>query len=144
MKLPLKIRSKIVHGNKMGRKLGFPTANFDINNLEIWQKESSDFLKFKFDSSKQFLEPGIYAGKVFLQEQVLKGAIYIGPNETFEQNKFKLEVHILDFDKDIYDQILEVEILEKVRSDKKFESIPQIQKQIQTDCQKIRDLLKNS
>ena len=122
-KLPIKIFGEVVHGEKIGRKIGFPTANIFPKNLEN-------------------LQIGIYAGLVYLSQKVYQGAIYIGKKPTFENKNLKVEVHILDFEEDIYGQNLKVEILEFVRGDQKFESIDELKSQITKDCQAIRQILK--
>ncbi len=152
----IKVRSQIIHGNKMGRKIGFPTANLDTKNLEIFDFSKNNFIQLNLNQSQKLLEKGIYGGysNIFIFNkqnndfkldknfpQKIISAIYIGPNETFEKNAFKLEVHLLDFDSDIYDKFLETEIVHKIRGDKKFDSIQAIQIQIQKDCQKIREML---
>lgn len=121
--LPIIISGKVVDGQKNGRKIGFPTANIFVKDLKK-------------------LRIGIYAGFVCLNQKIYQGAIYIGKSPTFEGKEIKTEVHILDFDKDIYGQNLQVEILEFVRGDQKFISVEQLKSQIFEDCQKIRQILK--
>jgi riboflavin kinase/FMN adenylyltransferase len=144
MKLPITLKSKVIHGNKMGRKLGFPTANFDTNNLFIKNSQENETASSTQDfillnNTKQFLDTGIYACLTFFEGKEYQSAGYIGSNETFEKNAFKLEIHILDFDADLYDKTLTTTFLEKIRGDKKFNSLEEIKLQIQKDCQQIRD-----
>jgi riboflavin kinase / FMN adenylyltransferase len=123
-KLSIKISGEVVHGDKIGRKIGFPTANI-------------------YPKILQKLEIGIYAGLAFLDQKTYQAAIYIGKKPTFESSDLKVEVHILDFNQDIYGQNLKVEILEFIRGDQKFDSVEKLKIQIAKDCQKIREILEN-
>lgn len=112
-------KAKVIKGKQLGRKLGFPTANLELNEGDL-------------------PEYGIYAGYVFFEGEKYKGAIFYGPVDE----KVVLEVHILDFDKDVYGQEIEVELTEKIREVRKFNSQEELKKQIATDCLQIRELLK--
>lgn len=98
-------------GKKYGRKIGFPTANLDIK---------------QFDMSN-----GIYAGFVTLENRKYLGAIIVDPSPS-------IEVHILDFNKQIYGQKLEIEIVEKIRPFQKFNSEEELISQIKKDLEKIK------
>ena len=135
MLLPIKLKSKVVYGKQIGGKIGFPTANLDPNNL--FKALGDNFIKLK--NSQEILEAGIYACQVIYQNQIFLAAGYIGPNQTFEKNAFKIEIHILDFQQNLYNQELTVVFLKKIRDDKKFSSLDEIKLQIKLDCQKIRN-----
>jgi riboflavin kinase / FMN adenylyltransferase len=124
-KLLIKISGEVMHGDKIGRKIGFPTANIYpklLKNLEV----------------------GIYAGLAFLEKKTYEAAIYIGKKPTFKSSDLKVEVHILDFNQDIYGQNLKVHILDFIRGDQKFDSVEKLKIQIAKDCQKIREILRNT
>ncbi|MCX7833673.1 MAG: bifunctional riboflavin kinase/FAD synthetase [Ignavibacteria bacterium] len=125
------IIGKVISGDKRGQKLGFPTANIEI-----------------FDENKLIPPDGVYAVKVFINNQELLGMMNIGYRPTInksiptlsESKKF-LEVHILDFDKDIYDEIIKVEFIKFIRDEKKFETIDKLVEQLKLD-KKTVELLK--
>jgi len=115
-KLPLTISGMVIEGKKYGRKIGFPTANLDVKQYDI--------------------SNGIYAGFAKLENlpEKYKVAIIIDPTPSFE-------VHILDFNKNIYGQKLEIEIVEKIRPFQKFETEEELISQIKKDLEKVKELL---
>ena len=116
---------KVVVGDKRGRELGFPTANIQLEN-----------------ESKLIPKNGVYAVKVFLEERIFNGVMNIGLRPTFKDTKIVLsEVHILDFNEDIYGKRIGVEFIERIRDEKKFGSKEELIKQIEIDKQKTNLLL---
>jgi len=109
---------RVVRGDGRGRKLGFHTANISL------QKRLSPLL-------------GVYAVKV---NHTLKGVANIGSRPTVDGTRHFLEVHLFDFDKDIYGEYIEVEFVHKIRDEKKFDSLNALQEQIKLDIQLARDL----
>jgi riboflavin kinase/FMN adenylyltransferase len=113
------MRGVVVHGKKLGRTIGFPTANIDLNN--------SDKIIPKF---------GVYAVLVRLENVVYKGVMSVGINPTVtSENTTKLEVYIFDFDREIYDQEIEVEFVQYIREEMRFESMELLINQIKDDEQ---------
>lgn len=111
----------VVQGNKIGRTMGFPTANIEIN-----------------DAFKLILPEGIYAARVGQQG----AALYIGKRPTLSANgKRVIEVNLLDFNGDLYDQTLKVEVLDFIRPDKKLETLDALQQQISEDRAEIEHRL---
>ncbi len=107
----------VVHGDKLGRKLGYPTANLGILNDE-----------------KIIPGNGIYA--VYIQMSggpLLKGMMSIGFRPTVDGKKRVVEVNIFDFDKEIYGQTLTVFVKKYLREEKKFESLESLVRQIDQD-----------
>ena len=124
---PLGTSGKVVHGKKIGRKLGYPTANIDPEN--------------------DMLPPrGIYAAQLRVGNQMYNAAAYIGHRETFHQNEPQvLEVYLLDEKEiDLYEKEVEVSYLEFIRGDQVFENAEQLKQQIEYDIQKIRTVLKKT
>jgi riboflavin kinase / FMN adenylyltransferase len=119
------IRGKVIKGrNRGGSQLGFPTANIKIH----------DELCPKF---------GVYAVEVECTEGVFKGVANIGYSPTFDDHMFTIEVHILDgFSSDIYDTRIRVNIIERLRDEKKFDNIKELSAQINKDIEKTKELLK--
>ncbi|GMU87127.1 MAG: riboflavin biosynthesis protein [Ignavibacteriales bacterium] len=118
---------KVVEGNKRGRTLGFPTANIDV-------------------SDKQKLIPGngVYAVKVEGKNISRGGVMNIGVRPTFNEEPVVLaEVHLIDFDADIYGEQLCIYPFVKIRDEKKFTSVDELKLQIESDRQTATQMLKN-
>lgn len=109
------IRGKVARGrNRGGRLLGFPTANINLQD-ELCPKQ------------------GIYAVTVEHQGQTLQGVANIGYSPTFDDHIFTVEVHIMDFKKNIYDDPIRVNFIERLRDEIKFDGIEALANQIRQD-----------
>ncbi len=118
------LTGKVVHGDKIGRTLGFPTANLEIE-------------KYKLIPGN-----GVYVVKVQIESEVFKGLLSIGTRPTITNSEEKrVEVYILDFDQTIYDETISVELIHKIRDDQKFESIEELVLQMKED-QKLAEQYK--
>lgn len=118
------LQGKVVHGQKKGRTIGFPTANIEVN------------YPFKLIPAN-----GVYAISVLINGESHQGVMNIGHRPTVEQTlKRHLEVHIFDFNQDIYNQELTVKFKTKLRDEKKFGSIDELISQISVDIQKAKSL----
>jgi len=107
---------KVVHGDKIGRTLGFPTANLETEKYKLIPKE------------------GVYIVKVHLQNEIYKGLLSIGTRPTVtNSNEKRVEVFIMDFDREIYRETLTVEFIQFIRGDKKFGSIEELVEQMNKD-----------
>lgn len=113
----------VVKGLQNGRKLGFPTANIQCN-----------------DSYKLIPKSGVYAVKVLHRQTVYNGMLNIGYNPTFEGKEQTIEVHILDFDKEIYGETLTLEFVQYLRDEKKFTSVAELIEAIKADERQTRQL----
>ena len=112
----------IVHGEKMGRKLGYPTANIEI--------------------CKSFPISGIFLVKVVIEDTQDKfGLASIGNKPTFSGKKDLLEVFIFDFDSDIYGKKIKVYFYEKLRNQIKFDSVSELIKQMDDDSTSAKRIL---
>jgi riboflavin kinase/FMN adenylyltransferase len=121
---PYAISGRVVEGDRLGRKLGFPTANLDATNL--------------------ILPPnGVYSGCTKLKGQFYRVALNIGLRPTVAAGKpqLRVEAHLLDFDGDLYGEELEIEIGEKLRSEHKFNSQEELREQIGKDVESVRKLV---
>jgi riboflavin kinase / FMN adenylyltransferase len=114
----------VVHGRKEGRKIGFPTAN----------------IQTKVDLKD--LEQGVYASRVKVLGQWYISATSYGNAPVFDFWQVVLETHILDFDMDIYDQEVELELIEFIRPVMKFDGLASLIEQIVKDCENVRVLTK--
>lgn len=115
----------VVHGNKVGRELGYPTANIDIQN------------EYKLIPAE-----GIYAVKVRLNNQTIGGMLNIGRRPTINSGNGQLtiEVNIFDFNQDIYGQAIQLELIERIRDEKKFNSKEELIAEMKKDkvkCERI-------
>jgi riboflavin kinase / FMN adenylyltransferase len=112
----------VVHGDKRGRTIGFPTANVDLDD---------DYI----------IPPlGVYAVRMKLNEEWINGVCNVGYKPTFNKEatiKPSVEVHLLDFDGDIYGREVEIEWIQYLRKEQKFSSIDELVKQIQKDKQNV-------
>lgn len=106
---------KVVQGDRLGRTLGFPTANIEIDPQKICPKN------------------GVYFVKVKVKNKSYKGMMNIGMRPTVKGIKKQIEVHILDFDEDIYGELLEVHFYERERDEQKFYSVEDLKKQLAKD-----------
>ena len=120
---PFAIRGPVQHGDKVGRTIGFPTANLAIDS----------YLRPRY---------GIYAVTTRLADgRVLNGAANIGIRPTFNPPKELLEPHFFDFSGDLYDQEIEVAFHHFLRGEWKFDSLDAMIAQIGKDCDEARRLL---
>jgi len=110
--------AKVIDGLKIGRKLGFPTANLDISERE-----------------KIIPMPGVYAVWVDINGHFYKGVLNIGyrPTLNISQKQLSMEVHIIDFNDDLYDKVITVFFMERLRDDTKFDSLDILKKHIEKD-----------
>jgi hypothetical protein len=107
----------VVKGQQIGRKIGFPTANVELN-----------------ERHKLIPPDGIYAVKVWIAQQEHRGMLYIGTRPTLTQyHNRTIEVNIFDFDRDIYDQKISLELVDFIRHDQKFEQLSDLAKQLEKD-----------
>ena len=119
---PYTIIGKVVSGYHEGRKLGFPTANLDISHF-----------------GQLAPAPGVYAVKVRLEKQVAMrwGMMNIGMRPTFGGKVRTLETHIFNFEGDIYDQLLLVSFVKRIRAERKFDSTDELAEQLREDEQAV-------
>ena len=112
------IEGIVKKGRGMGKKIGFPTCNIDLNEYVI-------------------AKPGVYAVKVLQgkSKKTLKGIANLGYRPTFNQKKIILEVNIFNFNRNLYNKKLTVQFIKFIRGEKKFKGIDQLRKQIKLDLQ---------
>ena len=123
---PFAIEGVVQHGDKLGRTIGYPTANIDMGN---------------------YLRPayGIYAVTGRLDdERVLNGAANLGIRPSFDPPKELLEPHFFDFAEDLYGRHVEVSLIEYLRPEAKFDSLEALTTQMDADCARARHILGSS
>ena len=117
-----KLKGKVEHGNRMGHKIGFPTANINVD---------VNLVTPKF---------GVYEVDVTKADKTYKGVMNIGNRPTVSNDlKLSYEVHILDFDEDIYGSFLGVEFVSFIRDEIKFDNIEELKNQISIDIKSIKN-----
>ena len=120
---PFELHGKVIRGNALGRSIGFPTANLDIeSNLKLIPKL------------------GVYAVNVVLADGTFKeGMMNIGVRPSIaNHDNLSIEVNLFDFEGDLYDQYITVQLLSRFRDEMKFDSIPDLQEQLNHDKETIR------
>ena len=116
---PFVISGNVVKGNQLGRTIGFPTANIAYPDKKI---------RIPF---------GVYKAEVSYSGQVYRGMLNYGLKPTVNRESATpvAEVHILDFDRDIYGENIEIYVIDKIRDENKFESLEELRKQIIKDLE---------
>lgn len=109
-------QATVVEGKKLGRTIGFPTANLKVS-----------------ENYKLIPKTGVYIVEILLDNQKFKGMMNIGFNPTVNGNHQTIEVNILDFNQDIYGKNVQVSFLEKIRDEQKFASVDELKNQLEKD-----------
>lgn len=113
---PYVISGKVVVGRKSGKRLGFPTANIDV------------------DGTKKLIpKNGVYIIRARLDDNTYYGVMNIGNRPTLTPGQFAIEAHLFDFDGDIYDRYIVIETLEYIREERRFGGVDTLKAQIQQD-----------
>jgi riboflavin kinase/FMN adenylyltransferase len=123
---PYVLTGNVVKGNQLGRTINFPTANIEIP-----------------EEYKLIPKNGVYIVTANVSNQTVFGMMNIGVKPTLGENKLSIEVHLLDFDKDIYNQKIQVNILERLRDEQKFESFEALKLQLEVDKQNTIQYFEN-
>lgn len=115
----------VAKGRQLGRQLGFPTANVQVK-----------------ESYKLLPDNGVYAVRVKVRGKVKKGVMNVGNRPTVEGIGKTQEVHIFDFNSDIYGEVVTVELIAFIRKEQKFSSLDELKHQIQLDSQTALSFLR--
>jgi len=117
------ILGMVTRGDNLGKKIGFPTANLSAH-------------------SEQFPPNGVYLAKAWIRGVSYHGVINLGYRPTVSSGKSErvLEIHLLDFNRDIYGEDVEVQFVSYLRPEKKFENVDALARQIALDVQQAREL----
>ncbi|MCI9259267.1 MAG: bifunctional riboflavin kinase/FAD synthetase [Romboutsia sp.] len=114
-----KLSGEVIYSKQLGRTIGFPTANISINEDMIIPKV------------------GIYATKVYIDEETYYGATNVGYNPTVNGDNLSIETNILEFNDNIYGKVITIEFIERIRDEKKFNGIEELKKQLQKDTRYV-------
>lgn len=118
---PYAMSGPVVRGAERGRKLGFPTANIQAEQELVPL-------------------PGVYVVDAVLGRRTMRGVANVGFNPTFGENSLGIEVHILDFDGDLYGETIAIRFRERIRDERKFASVDDLVRQIEKDVRYAREL----
>jgi len=112
-----RLEGKIIEGNRIGRKIGFPTANLEVN-----------------DNNKIIPCEGVYAVRIHRGMEKFSGMVYIGERPTVVIcGQERIEVHLFNFSGDLYGETLQLEFIEFLRDGKQFDNLEELKKQLLTD-----------
>ena len=122
---PYRMSGRVAHGNKLGRTIGFPTANLFLHR-------------------KKTPVDGVYAVEMFgIDGEPVAGVANVGTRPTVDGTRSLLEVHLFDFDQDIYGAHVDVDFLWKIREEQKFESFDALKQQILKDSDRAKKFFNN-
>ena len=113
---PYSLTGTVVHGLKLGRTLGYPTANIQVT-----------------EDYKLIPKDGVYAVYSYIGERKVYGMMSIGKNPTIEGKGASIEVYFFDFNGDLYDRELTIYFVKYLREERKFSSVALLKKQLQDD-----------
>lgn len=121
---PYTLRGKVIDGYKIGRKIGFPTANIEL-----------------IDKQKIIPGKGVYAVNALIKHKKYRGMMNIGSRPTIDNgNTISLEVHIINFSNDIYNEDIQISFIKKMRDEIKFQHLDELIKQLNEDRKMILEL----
>ena len=106
----IEVVAEVVSGNQLGRKLGFPTANMDITN-------------------------GVYRSLIVIDGVVYNSMSNVGVRPSVDSTGRWLETHVFDFHGDLYGKVLCVQLVEKIRDERKFASVAELRQQLEHDME---------
>jgi riboflavin kinase/FMN adenylyltransferase len=118
------INGLVIHGDKLGKTIGFPTANLQVE-----------------EAYKLIPGDGVYAVRVDIDGTGYNGMLNIGYRPTVDGQNRKIEVHILDFDKTIYGKKIGIVFVRKIRDEKKFKTLNDLKSQLENDKSVISEIL---
>lgn len=117
---PYRMSGRVAHGHKLGRRIGIPTANIHVHR-------------------KATPISGVYVVEVFgLEHEPLPGAANVGTRPTIDGTRTLLEIHLLDFNRNIYSRYLSVNFLHKLRDEKRFDSLDKLKAYMNIDLEQTR------
>ena len=121
------LNGNVVNGKQLGGKIGFPTANIDVE-----------------EAYKLIPKTGVYVVRSTIKDEIIYGMMNIGKRPTVDGKHQTIEVHFFDFNQDLYEQSLTVELLYFLRDEHKFDSVEHLISQLQKDEIQARDFIANS
>lgn len=120
------LTGKVIQGKQLGRTINFPTANIKIE-----------------EDYKLIPQNGVYIVKSVINKTLVFGMMNIGTNPTVNGTTQSIEVHYIDFEGDLYDKTIKLELLQRIRSEEKFPSFEALKNQLEKDKNTAKDFIKN-
>ena len=124
---PYSLRGLVVRGDQRGRTLGFPTANLEVRGGG--------------EGGKLIPRPGIYAVRGTVRSGTFDGALHVGPRPTFRGSPPTIELHLLDFEDDVYGEEVRVDFVKYLREVLPFETSEALVEQMKADVEQARQAL---
>ncbi len=122
MKNPLILTGKVVHGKELGRTVGMPTANLLIIEGTL-------------------PEPGVYATRIRVEDECFLSVTNIGTRPSVDSNMtVTVETHILDFERNIYDELVTLQVHDFLRPIQRFDNLEAVREQVKKDILRVRKL----
>ncbi len=113
---PFQLKGTVIHGDKLGRKIGFPTANIEVD-----------------DETKIIPANGVYGCYVLIGEEKFKGMLNIGTRPTVSGEGKRVEVHVFELDRDLYGHSLTLVLKDRIRDEKKFDNVGHLKERLAID-----------
>lgn len=113
---PFQLSGTVIHGDKLGREIGFPTANIQVDS-----------------DTKIIPANGVYGCYVLLGEEKFKGMLNIGLRPTVNGNERRIEVNVFDLDRELYGESITLMLKDRIRNEEKFESVEQLKERLKID-----------
>ncbi|HEX74872.1 MAG TPA: bifunctional riboflavin kinase/FAD synthetase [Dehalococcoidia bacterium] len=122
---PFRLYGRVIPGAGRGIELDFPTANLDIDPEQALPAE------------------GVYATWCYIDDKTYQSVTNIGKRPTFGNGQLTVEIYLLDYHGDLYEQELKIDIIQRLRSEKKFNTVEELKKQITKDIEQGRAIFKS-
>lgn len=122
LQFPYFVTGMVVRGKQIGRQMGFPTANLNVN------------------AEKMLPLAGVYMGSVMIEKKLYRSVVNIGYKPTFNNPHLTIEAHVLNYKGNLYGKTLRVFFLERIRDEKKFNNVLILQEQIRSDIIKAEKM----
>ena len=116
----------VIHGLGQGKKFGFPTINIKLSDSDL------------------HIDTGVYVSKVTIQNQSFNGMLYVGTRPTFELCETTVEIHLLDYDENLYGRQISFRILQKIRHEIHFDTVDQLVEQLHQDKEMVYKYFQNT
>lgn len=120
---PFSLHGRVISGAGRGMGLGFPTANLDINSEQALPAD------------------GVYASRAFIDGKAYQSMTNIGQRPTFDGGEHTVEVYVINYHGDLYERKLKIDIIERLRGEKKFDTVEELKKQMTEDVKQGRAML---
>ncbi|NJN65254.1 MAG: bifunctional riboflavin kinase/FAD synthetase [Chloroflexaceae bacterium] len=121
---PFGVRGRVVEGNQRGRTIGFPTANLEV------------------DPAHMVPANGVYACCACVERQTVPAIVNVGVRPTFGEMRHTVEAHLLDWQGNLYGQVVRLEFLHRLRGEQKFAGMTELRAQIERDAAQAREMLR--